>query len=274
VLCTTTSHALTLDSTPVPGGIAVITLPADADPVTARYRDRKILVTQNDGHDIAVIGLPLATKPGRHYLQVNNQQGQSQNIGFQVEDKAYEEQHITIKDKRKVNPEKRDMERITRESKQIKSALRHWSAQDEVVVAFQKPVDGPTSSPFGLRRFFNEQARNPHSGLDIAAPEGAPIHAPAPGTVLDTGEFFFNGNTVLLDHGQGLVTMYCHMSKIDVEPGQRVDSGEVLGEIGMTGRVTGPHLHWGVSLNDARVDPLLFLPEEVQTSAEVKTKEQ
>jgi murein DD-endopeptidase MepM/ murein hydrolase activator NlpD len=273
-LCTTTSHALTLDSTPVPGGIAVITLPADADPVTARYRDRKILVTQNDGHDIAVIGLPLATKPGRHYLQVNNQQGQSQNIGFQVEDKAYEEQHITIKDKRKVNPEKRDMERITRESKQIKSALRHWTAQDEVVVAFQKPVEGPTSSPFGLRRFFNEQARNPHSGLDIAAPEGAPIHAPAPGTVLDTGEFFFNGNTVLLDHGQGLVTMYCHMSKIDVEPGQRVDSGEVLGEIGMTGRVTGPHLHWGVSLNDARIDPLLFLPEEVQTSAEAETKEQ
>jgi len=273
-LCTTTSHALTLDSTPVPGGIAVITLPADADPVTARYRDRKILVTQNDGHDIAVIGLPLATKPGRHYLQVNNQQGQSQNIGFQVEDKAYEEQHITIKDKRKVDPEKRDMERITRESKQIKSALRHWSAQDDVVVAFQKPVEGPTSSPFGLRRFFNEQARNPHSGLDIAAPEGAPIHAPAPGTVLDTGDFFFNGNTVLLDHGQGLVTMYCHMSKIDVEPGQTVDSGEVLGEVGMTGRVTGPHLHWGVSLNDARVDPLLFLPEEVQASAEAETKEQ
>jgi murein DD-endopeptidase MepM/ murein hydrolase activator NlpD len=274
VLFTTTSLALTLDSTPVPGGIAVISLPADADPVTARYRDRKILVTRNDGHYMAVIGLPLAARPGRHYLKVKNQQGQSQSIGFQVEDKAYEEQHITITDKRKVNPEKRDMERITRESKQIKSALRHWSAQDDVIVTFQKPVEGPTSSPFGLRRFFNEQARNPHSGLDIAAAEGAPIHAPAPGTVLDTGEFFFNGNTVLLDHGQGLVTMYCHMSKIDVEPGQRVDSGDILGEVGMTGRVTGPHLHWGVSLNDARVDPLLFLPEEVQASAEVETKEQ
>jgi murein DD-endopeptidase MepM/ murein hydrolase activator NlpD len=274
VLFTTTSLALTLDSTPVPGGIAVISLPADADPVTARYRDRKILVTRNDGHYMAVIGLPLATRPGRHYLKVKNQQGQSQSIGFQVEDKAYEEQHITITDKRKVNPEKRDMERITRESKQIKSALRHWSAQDDVIVTFQKPVEGPTSSPFGLRRFFNEQARNPHSGLDIAAAEGAPIHAPAPGTVLDTGEFFFNGNTVLLDHGQGLVTMHCHMSKIDVEPGQRVDSGDILGEIGMTGRVTGPHLHWGVSLNDARVDPLLFLPEEIQASAEVETKEQ
>jgi len=261
------SHALTLDSTPVPGGIAVINLPDDADPATARYRDRRVLITRNDDNTLAVIGLPLAAEPGRHYLKVKNSQGQTQSIGFQVEEKAYEEQHITITDKRKVNPEKRDMERITRESKQIKAALRHWSAQDDVVVTFRKPVEGPTSSPFGLRRFFNEQARNPHSGLDIAAPEGTPIRAPAPGTVLDTGDFFFNGNTVLLDHGQGLVTMYCHMSKIDVTPGQTLDSGDLLGEVGMTGRVTGPHLHWGVSLNDARIDPLLLLPEEDHTAS-------
>ena len=261
LLFANTSRALSLDSTPVPGGIAVITLPADADPATARYRDRKVLVTRIDENVIAVIGLPLASKPGRHYLQIKNRQGQSSMLGFQVEDKAYEEQHITIKDKRKVNPEKRDMVRINRETKQIKTALRHWSAQDSVVVDFQKPVAGPTSSPFGLRRFFNEQARKPHSGLDIAAPEGTAIRAPAPGTVLDTGDFFFNGNTVLIDHGQGLVTMYCHMSSIDVAPGQAVITGEVLGEVGMTGRVTGPHLHWGVSLNDVRIDPLLFLTE-------------
>ena len=269
LLASAGSRALTLDSTPVPGGIAVITLPADAEPATARYRDRKVLVTRNDNNEhIAVIGLSLGSKPGRHYLKVKNTAGETQNLGFQVEDKAYEEQHITIKDKRKVNPEKRDMERITRESKQIKSALRHWSQQDDVALAFEKPVEGPTSSPFGLRRFFNEQARNPHSGLDIAAPEGTPIRAPAPGTVIETGDFFFNGNTVLLDHGQGLVTMYCHMNKIDVTPGQNVDSGEVLGEVGMTGRVTGPHLHWGVSLNDARIDPLLFLPPQKQVATQ------
>ena len=269
VLISTISYALTLDSTPVPGGIAVIILPDDADLSSARYRDRKVLITRNEtNNSIAVIGLPLASKPGRHYLKVKNRQGQTQSIGFQVEAKAYEEQHITIKDKRKVNPEKRDMQRITRESKQIKSALRHWSQQDNVTIAFEKPVEGPTSSPFGLRRFFNEQARNPHSGLDIAAPEGTTIMAPAAGVVLDTGDFFFNGNTVLLDHGQGLVTMYCHMSKIDVQPGQTVSSGEKLGEVGMTGRVTGPHLHWGVSLNDARVDPLLFLPEEPVVSTQ------
>jgi murein DD-endopeptidase MepM/ murein hydrolase activator NlpD len=259
-------NALSLDTTPVPGGIAVIPLPAAADPASARYRDKKILVTKADDRHIAVIGLPLETKPGRHYLKVTDQQGKTLNLGFQVEDKSYEEQHITIKDKRKVNPEKRDMERITRETQQIRNALRHWSPQEDVVIEFQQPVAGPTSSPFGLRRFFNEQPRKPHSGLDIAAPAGTPIMAPAPGTVLDTGDFFFNGNTVLLDHGQGLVTMYCHMSKIGVTPGQTVTTGEVLGEVGMTGRVTGPHLHWGVSLNDARIDPLLFLPDAAVTA--------
>ena len=264
-LFTTLSNALSLDTTPVPGGIAVITLPAGADPASTRYGDKKVLVTKNDARHIAIVGLPLATKPGRHFLTATDRQGKPVNLGFQVEDKPYEEQHITIKDKRKVNPEKRDMERITRESKQINKALRHWSPQENVVIEFQQPVAGPTSSPFGLRRFFNEQARKPHSGLDIAAPEGAPIQAPAPGTVLDTGDFFFNGNTVLLDHGQGLVTMYCHMSKIDVTPGQAVNTGDRLGEIGMTGRVTGPHLHWGVSLNDARIDPVLFLPNAAVT---------
>ena len=264
--CATCSHALSLDTPPVPGGIAVITLPADAVPASARYREKKILVTKIDGHNTAVIGLPLATKPGRHFLTVLDEQGKPLNIGFQVEDKHYEEQHITIKDKRKVNPEKRDMDRINRESKQIKTALRHWSAEENVVIEFRKPVNGPTSSPYGLRRFFNEQARKPHSGLDIAATQGTTIVAPAPGTVLDIGDFFFNGNTVLLDHGQGLVTMYCHMSKIDVKPGQTLTTGEALGEVGMTGRVTGPHLHWGVSLNDARIDPLLFLPDETLTA--------
>ena len=259
-LFATPGSALSLDTTPVPGGIAVIPLPANADPATARYRDKKVLITKADDKLVAVIGLPLASNPGRHYLKVQDKQGKTLSLGFQVTDKAYEEQHITIKDKRKVNPEKRDMERITRESEQIKRALRHWSPQENVVIEFHQPVTGPTSSTFGLRRFFNEQARKPHSGLDIAAPEGTPIQSPAPGTVLDTGDFFFNGNTVLLDHGQGLITMYCHMSKIDVTPGQTVNTGDKLGDVGMTGRVTGPHLHWGVSLNDARIDPLLLLP--------------
>jgi murein DD-endopeptidase MepM/ murein hydrolase activator NlpD len=268
ILFTTCVHAVSLDATPVPGGIAVVTLPAAALPASARYGEKKILITKNNDRHIAIVGLPLETTPGRHFVTVTDRQGKTLNIGFEVADKHYEEQHITIKDKRKVNPEKRDMERITRESKQIKAALRHWSDVEDVVLEFQKPVSGPTSSPYGLRRFFNEQARKPHSGLDIAAASGTTIRAPAPGTVLETGDFFFNGNTVLLDHGQGLVTMYCHMSKIGVKPGQVVSTGDSLGEVGMTGRVTGPHLHWGVSLNDARIDPLLFLPDAADSTAQ------
>lgn len=267
-LFSTFSQAVPLDATPVPGGIAVITLPADTLPTSARFGEKKILVTKNNDRHIAIIGLSLETKPGRHFVTATDRQGKTLNIGFEVAEKHYEEQHITIKDKRKVNPEKRDMERITRESKQINAALRHWSDTQDVVLEFQKPVSGPTSSPYGLRRFFNEQPRKPHSGLDIAAAAGTPIRAPAPGTVLDTGDFFFNGNTVLLDHGQGLVTMYCHLSKIGVKPGQTVNTGDSLGEVGMTGRVTGPHLHWGVSLNDARIDPLLFLPGTAGSAAQ------
>lgn len=263
--------ALPLTHSPVPGGVAVVALPADADPASVRYADRRTLTTREADTWYAVVGLPLATQPGTHYLEARTLDDRPVRLSFQVSDKSYEEQHITLKDKRKVNPEPRDLERIRRESGSIRNALRHWSNGIAVPLVFLKPVAGPTSSPFGLRRFFNEQPRKPHSGLDIAAPEGTPVRAPAAGTVIQTGEYFFNGKTVFIDHGQGLVTLYCHLSRIGVEPGQRVSRGEVIGQVGMTGRVTGPHLHWGVSLNDARVDPMLFLPAE--TTAEASTQQ-
>jgi murein DD-endopeptidase MepM/ murein hydrolase activator NlpD len=255
-------HAFALDHTPVPGGIAVVRLPVDANPASVRYEQQRVLITRRENETYAIVGLALDVHPGTHYLEASTLANKPLRLAFEVRDKAYETQRITIKDTRKVNPEKRDMERIRREQEQIGAALSHWSDDTTVTLDFLKPVDGPLSSPFGLRRYFNDQPRNPHSGLDIAAGEGAPIRAPAPGTVIDTGEFFFNGNTVFIDHGQGLITMYCHMSRIDVKPGQRVAAGQVIGAVGMTGRVTGPHLHWGVSLNNARVDPLLFLAEE------------
>ena len=252
----------------VPGGVAVIELPAYETPPRATLNGKPVMVLANGSNYTAVVGLPLATKPGTHTLNIKDASGKVVTRNFTVTDKTYQSQHITIKNKRMVNPEKRDMERIGREQRQIKKALASWHEHSPETLRFLLPVEGPVSSPFGLKRFFNEQARNPHSGLDLAAAEGTPIKAPASGRIADTGDFFFNGNTVFIDHGQGLVTMYCHMSHIDVEPGQEVAAGEVIGAVGKTGRVTGAHLHWGVSLNDARVDPMLFLKQLPPTADE------
>ena len=243
----------------VPGGIVIVDLgPANAAVPTVHYNKKRVMVVQNNGQWQAVVGIPLTTKSGKQHLKIA---GRQQPVNFQVSTKKYAEQKLTIKNKRKVNPNKDDMKRIRGERGRINSALRHWQQQATVETRFTLPVKGRLSSPFGLRRYFNEQPRKPHSGIDIAAPEGTAIVAPAAGRIIENGNFFFNGNTVFIDHGQGLVTMYCHMSRTDVKPGQHVTQGEVIGAVGQTGRVTGPHLHWGVSLNDARVNPALFFDD-------------
>ncbi|VAW92501.1 Peptidase, M23/M37 family [hydrothermal vent metagenome] len=248
---------------PVPGGIAVVKLDTTQRPEQVLYGKKKVLIAENNDHWYAIVGISLATKSGKKSLTVKSS-NRSKIVYFDVHDKKYKTQHITIKDKRKVNPYEKDMDRIIKEKKVIVSALRHWSDKDDVPLQFSLPVTGRFSSPFGLKRFFNQQARKPHSGLDIAAAEGTPILAPADGKIINTGDYFFNGNTIFIDHGQGLVTMYCHMNSIDVKTGTQVKSGQQIGTIGMTGRVTGPHLHWGVSLNNARIEPKLLLPKQYQ----------
>jgi murein DD-endopeptidase MepM/ murein hydrolase activator NlpD len=252
-------------NSPVPGGIALVPLPADVEPEPqVKYGSNRVMVLQYNQQWLAVVGLPLATKPGRHFLRIEHPSGKSRSVAFQVEDKTYKTQHITIKNKRMVNPNKLDLNRIGQEKKLIIAAFRHWDDSISPITRLLKPTEGPYSSPFGLRRYFNEQPRKPHSGLDIAAAAGTPVIAPAPARVIRTGNYFFNGNTIFLDHGHGLITMYCHLESIDVTEGQAVETGDLIGKVGKTGRVTGAHLHWSVSLNNARIDPALFMePESV-----------
>ena len=245
----------------VPGGVVILDLTGEsnAPPPEVRYQDKPVMTVRQDGRWQAVIGVPLTAKPGVEKVSLYRNGQPSGSIAFQIDDKEYEAQYLTIKNNNMVNPDAKTMERIGRDAKRIRAALGHWSAQPPATLQFEQPTPGPFSSQFGLKRFFNKQPRKPHSGLDIAAPRGTPITAPAPGTVIETGDYHFNGNTVFVDHGQGLVTMYCHMNRIDVSVGQQVGTGEQLGTVGSTGRVTGPHLHWSVSLNDTMVEPRLFL---------------
>ena len=148
---------------------------------------------------------------------------------------------------------------IERELAEQTRAYQQFSPRQPSNLLFDRPVNGPLSSPFGLRRFFNGEERNPHSGLDFAANRGTPIKAPAAGKVILIGDYFFNGKTVFLDHGQGLISMFCHLSEIDVQLGDEIARGGHVGKVGATGRATGPHLHWNASLNDARVDPAIFI---------------
>ena len=248
------------DELNAPGGVVIIPINSKDRP-KAFFYDKRVLIIGESQNWKAIIGIPLKIELGEHKLKVVNN-GVEANYLFEVVGKAYEAQYLTIKNKRQVNPNKEDMLRITRERKLISKAKINWREIDNVPLRFIKPAKGPFSSSFGLRRFFNNQPRNPHSGLDIAAKTGTPIVAPAAGIVTNAGDYFFNGKTVFLDHGQGLITMYCHMENISVEEGDIVDVNDLLGTIGSTGRVTGAHLHWSVILNNTTVEPLLFLKAE------------
>lgn len=246
---------------PVPGGVAVLAL-GDADRAPeVSFLDRRVLVVREEGKQwIAVVGIPLSVKPGEQQVVVSDARGQ-RKLPFKVGAKEYVAQHITLKNPRQVDPNPDDMKRIEREMAEQSAANRTYRAGvTPSNLLLDRPVNGGRlSSPFGLRRFFNGKERNPHSGLDFAVPAGTPIKSPAAGVVVLVGDYFFNGKTVFVDHGQGFVSMFCHMSAIDVKIGDEVPRGGVVGKVGATGRATGPHLHWNVSLNDARVDPAIFI---------------
>jgi murein DD-endopeptidase MepM/ murein hydrolase activator NlpD len=244
----------------VPGGVARLHLgTADAAP-KATLDGRRVLVRRERDEWVAHAGIPLSAKVGsRLAVDVAYADDRREARTVRVVSKKYLTQHLSVpKDKADLPPGQ--IERYQQEREHLRRLLQTFTETDPRSLALLQPVPGRRSGSFGLRRVINGVSRAPHSGLDIAADEGTPILATAAGRVLDAGDYLFLGRIVILDHGQGLLSLYAHLGAVEVAVGDAIGAGATIGKVGMTGRVTGPHLHFSVYLNAASVDPAIFLP--------------
>ena len=242
----------------VPGGVAIVELGPAQERPRAALDGEPILVAGDPAGWKAVVGIRLDAAPGTRELVVQRGGEAAERLPLEVAPTRYAEQRLRVAPG-KVDLSPEDLARYERERAHLAGVAATRSDLQPVSLRMLQPAPGRRSSSFGLRRVFNGQPRNPHSGMDIAASVGTPVVAAAAARVIDTGDYFFNGRTVWLDHGSGLLTMYCHLDSVEVRAGDTVEAGQRIGTVGATGRVTGPHLHWSVSLNRAMVDPALFL---------------
>jgi hypothetical protein len=205
----------------------------------------------------ALVGIDLDRKPGRYSIGVTTQSGRADHTLI-VGARTFRTRRLTV-DPDLVNPPPEARERIERETQELAAIWTASSADRLWRGAFVPPVPDPANSAFGTRSVYNGEARSPHTGADFLSPTGRPVKAPGAGRVVLAGSRYFTGNTVVIDHGAGLLSLLAHLSEIETHAGDMVEAGTVVGKVGATGRVTGPHLHWTVRLNGARVDPLSLL---------------
>jgi murein DD-endopeptidase MepM/ murein hydrolase activator NlpD len=248
------------------GGIVALSveLPAgiSADGLHGEF-DREIvpLFSVGEGRYEGYVGVPHAYKPGPAVVTVRYVQDGAPKVvslGLLILPGGYLEEHLKVEGKH-VNPPARTMRRILREQKEVGAVYRRILAKKHWKGPFVLPIDSPFTSPYGTKRLYNGESRNPHTGIDLKATVGTPIVAPAPGEVVMAKNLYFTGGTVIIDHGYGVMTLYAHMSKIRVKKGQLVRTRQLLGLAGATGRVSGPHLHWTTIVNKIKVNPVEFL---------------
>jgi murein DD-endopeptidase MepM/ murein hydrolase activator NlpD len=250
----------------VPGGVAKIRLGASEQPPQVRVRGERVLLLREGNDWIAFVGIALAAKPGsKVQVQAEHAGGRQEQLEIKVVRKAYASQYLKVAPD-KVDLSTEDLERYERERAHLGGVLKTFTDTPPATLAMLQPAPGRRSSTFGLQRFFNGQARNRHGGMDIAAPEGTPVAAANAGRVIDAGDYFFQGRSVVLDHGQGFLSLYAHLSAIDTAVGDVVSAGSPIGKVGATGRVTGAHLHFSVYLNAVAVDPAFFLQDSEDNS--------
>ena len=238
----------------MPGGVAKIALDDSGQAPRLTLDQRRVLVLREAGKWVAVVGVPLSAKPGTS-LRL---QGDHRKLEVKVVAKKYPSQRLTVpKEQAELDPEQ--LARYEKEREHIQGLLRTFTESPPESLAMREPVAGRRSGSFGLRRIINGEPRSPHSGMDIAAASGTPVSAVSAGRVIDAGEYLFLGRTVILDHGQGLLSLYSHLSEVNAVLGESVPVGAMIGKVGATGRATGPHLHFSVYLNAAAVDPAFFI---------------
>jgi murein DD-endopeptidase MepM/ murein hydrolase activator NlpD len=233
----------------------------DATGVTGQFLNRRIPFFRDRDRYLGLVGIDLEDAPGMHELtlDVASTHGRRKlSYNVLVIKEQYPRQHLTLP-KDKVDLDDASLARVKAEQEVVRTLLNQVSKERLWSIAFMQPVDGPTTGAFGRLRIINGQARNPHNGEDIAAMLGADVAVMNDGIVRLTVDHFFSGKGVYVDHGLGLYSMYFHLSEILVEPGQVVARGQVIGKVGASGRASGPHLHWGVRVNGARVNPLSLI---------------
>jgi murein DD-endopeptidase MepM/ murein hydrolase activator NlpD len=243
-----------------PGELAVVTIdtPATATRVTVRALDRQRPAYRVDAtHWRALVGLDLDVKPATYTLTVDVD-AQPATRELVVRAKTFPSRRLTV-DPNFVTPPPSAAERIAREARLLEATWNTVTPERLWTERFVRPVSEPANSAFGSRSVFNGQRRNAHGGADFLSPAGTPIHAPNAGLVVIARDLYYSGNTAVIDHGLGLYSMFAHLSAFEVREGERVAVGQAIGRVGATGRVTGPHLHWAVRVNGARVDPLSLL---------------
>ncbi len=216
---------------------------------------------KGSGSYYALIGIPYRIEPGKKALTFkysNSDGNQSRKLPFNVVMGEYRTDILKV-DARRVDPNKKDRQRASREYQEIKDIYDSATIERLWQGPFLLPVDNDISSPFGNRRVFNGKLKSYHNGLDFRSPVGTPVRAANTGRVRVARNLFYSGNAVIIDHGTEIFSIYAHLSKLKVKAGQRVEKGQLIGLTGATGRVSGPHLHWGIKLKGIAVSPLQFV---------------
>lgn len=255
------AQALTLEGRLTQGGMVV----GKVDPSVGIQFQGKAVRVSPEG--LFVIGFPRDAE-AEMSIELHQPAGSVITHPIHIEKRTYKIQRIDGLPPRKVRPAAEDLERIRKENALVHEIRKKNDPRTDFTQPFIWPVIGRISGIYGSQRILNGVPRQPHAGVDIAAPTGTPVKAPADGVVsLAYDEMFYSGKTLIIDHGHGLSTSYLHLQKILVKDGQRVKQGEVIARVGATGRVTGPHLHWGMNWFENRLDPSLLVPPMPQAAS-------